>query len=188
MAFPRAWVDAASGASAADADGLATYWRERLAPPPPEATRPLKDRAALEAETLLEADDAARRIAADERYLRRLAQEGVLPALRVDGGVRFDAGLTDLVAAEAQADASRLASRRDQVAQWTRFEYASGLDAGAAPPPSTTRPAAAPTVAAAPRAWHLPTDLGEDLPEPTPQHEREGLAAAEGFETVDEDD
>lgn len=183
MAFPRAWVDAAAGTTAADAGGLKTYWLGRLAPPSLEATRPLKDRETLGAEALLEQSEAARRVAADAVYLRRLAGEGMLPGLRVDGDVLFDADLTDLVAAEAGADPTRLASRRAAVAAWNRYEYGTGVDEGAPAPAATTRPADPPTVASAPRAYHLPDDLlADDEPEA-----REHLAESEGFETIDED-
>ena len=188
MAFPRAWVDAAAGTTATDAEGLKTYWLERLAPPARHAARPLRDRRALEVDGLLDADEAARRITADARYLARLAGEGTLPALRVDGEARYDPVLTELVAAED--DPARVAARRAAVADWSRYEYADGLDEGRTPPPSSTRPAPAPAVAVAPRAWHLPAELVQaaEAEEPAADGAGPGLAEAEGYETVDEDD
>jgi hypothetical protein len=207
-ALPRAWVDAETGASAADPDGLLRYWLERTAPPPPEARRTLRDRSRLPVDPLLAAGEAARRVYADPVRLERLDADGTLPALRVDGESHYDPALTDLVAA-GDAEEGPAAARREEVQAWARFEYATDLDAGASPPPTQTRPIPDEVAATAPRAWSIPEDVAamdgldaEALPETTgpeavespetegaPEPEPDGsrLIRTEGFETEDED-
>ena len=192
--LPRAWVDAAGGRSGSDPDALLGYWRERLAPPSAHARRALRDLARLEISPLLTAEEAGRRLYADAARIRRLGAEGVLPGLTVDGEVRFDEVLVDLI---TQGDEAGAAARRLEIADAARFEYATQLADGAAPPPTEAPPAPAEAVAAAPRAWHLPDDIAaigsppaqEEKAEPSeapPDGSR--LIRTEGFETVDEED
>lgn len=210
--LPRAWVDAACGREATDEEAVRRYWLERLAPPSREAARPLKDRTHLEAEALLTAGEVAPRVFADEARLARLAGDGTLPALRVDGATRYDAALVDLVAEAPETQGAE--TRRALVLAWARYEYATDLDRGAAPPPTATKAAPKEVTAAAPRAWRLPDDLREDLADLPPleagteaaeappaaeepaetadastDESTDGsrLIRADGFETVDED-
>jgi len=107
--LPRAWVDAACGQEATDEGAVRRYWLERLAPPRRAAGRPLRDRSKLETESLLTTAEAARRVFADEVRLERLAAEGALPALRLDGDTRYDETLVDLLA---------LVGTEDESAEW----------------------------------------------------------------------
>lgn len=162
--LPRAWVDAAAGASAADAEALRASWLERLAPPSFAARRSLCPRTRLPAGRLLDADAAGRALACDRARLERLAAEGTLPVLRVDGEPCFDADLVEALADEAggaPAAAARAAARRALVTEWSTFEYASEPAAPPAPPPAR----------GAPQAYEVPRDL----------------ARADGFETVDDE-
>jgi hypothetical protein len=195
---PRAWVDAETGRVPTDAEAIRRYWLERLAPPSPEAQRAQEDRERLPADRLLDPEAAAREVYADRVRLRRLAEDGTLPALLVDGEVAYDAQLVELAAGAGDGSASDLAARREEVARWSRLAYVTGLHAGAAPPPAIAKPAPRESTAVAPHAWRLPDDLGaEDAPEPDGDAEREAaetdtpegrrLLEADGFETVDED-
>jgi len=108
--------------------------------------------------------------------------------MRIDGDVRYDKRLVDLMAAEADGPeaASATEARRAEVRAWARFEYATTLEespAPAAPPtvftetspkPAEDSAETAPTEAPeeeAPRAYEMPSDLLE----------------IDGFETLDED-
>ena len=193
-ALPRAWVDAAGGRSGSDPEALLGYWRERLAPPSTHARRTLRDVTQLKVKALRTAEETARRLHADTARIRRLCAEGVLPSLRVDGEIRYDEVLVDLV---ARGDEAGAAARRLELVEAARFEYATDLTVGAVPPATRATPAPAEAVAAAPRAWHLPDDIAalDSLPskeqaqgepeEAPPDGSR--LIRTEGFETVDED-
>jgi len=180
---PRAWADAAGGRTATDEEALRCYWLERLAPPSVDARRPLRDRACLPAESLLEEGEVAARLRADASRLRRLDADGTLPALRVDGALRYDALLVDLLAraGEDEKAASGAERRRAEVRAWALFEYRTSPAGGLAPAPPEAPAAPANALAAAPRAWSVPSDLG---PPPPPDGE---IAAADGFEVVPED-
>jgi hypothetical protein len=204
--LPRAWVDAACGKEAVDEEAVRRYWLGRLAPAAREAGRPQKDRSHLEAEALLTPSEAARRVFADEARLVRLAADGTLPALRVDGETRYDLTLADLVADAPETQGAE--TRRAMVLDWTRYEYATDLDRGAAPPPTATTAAPKEATDVAPHAWRMPDDLKEDLADLPPleagsnieetateegtepsEEKPDGsrLIRADGFETVDED-
>ena len=192
LGLPAPWVEAETGASAADPDAVASYWLGRLAPPAPGARKPGRDRARLDAETLIDAAEAAARLFATPAALERLDREGRMPSLRVDGAVHYDAALVDLMAAEAD-DPAAAEARRAEVRQWARFEYTTSV---AEQPPRVTptqplagTPADAPTVPEervplepAPSAFEIPADLGLDDIEP-----EDGLLDIDGFDTVDED-
>jgi hypothetical protein len=189
LGLPAAWVEAEAGLSDSDPVSLGAYWRQRLAPPSAEARKPLRPRERLPAETLLEPQEAARRLCATPAALRHLEADGSLPALRVEGTVRYDG---ELVARIADADdgpeaAQAAEERRALVRDWARFEYASPAPMPAPAPaaPRTPPPASAPTPedapADAPRAYEIPEDLGfGDIPPAS------GLLEIEGFETHDE--
>ncbi len=191
-ALPRAWVDAETGRTPTDADGLRRYWLERLAPPSPEAQRAQEDRERLPSERLLGESEAARSLFADAARLRRMAKEGSLPPLLVDGRVTYDGDLVQLA-----AEGASLEARRAEVAAWGRFAYVTGLHAGAEPPPAIAKPAPAEAVAVAPHAWRIPKDVAEihapeiqALPASTPEEDppaKGRLLEADGFETIDED-
>ncbi len=190
IGLPAPWVDAERGAGPADPEALRVYWLGRLAPPSPDARRPSRARDRLPAESLLEPEEAARRVFATPAALLRMDTEGTLPSLRVDGRVLYDEQLTDLVA-DDHADA---AARRAEVLAWARFEYETQVEAPVAPPPAfepvrqptSTEPGhAAPEAAVteptdAPAAYEIPADLLGDEP---PSR----LIDVDGFETIDED-
>ena len=138
--------------------------------------------------------------------LDRLATDGTLPALRVDGETRYDEVLVELVAEAPETQGAQ--TRRAMVLDWTRYEYATDLDQGAAPPPTATKPAPKEATAAAPHAWRMPDDLAEELDTLPPLPAETGsveevpaeadettdekpddsrLIRTDGFETVDED-
>lgn len=190
LGLPKAWVEAEVGTSGADPASVASYWLGRLAPPAPGARKPRRDRARLEADTLLEGAEAAERLFATRRALERLDREGRMPSLRVDGEVRYDATLVDLMAAEAD-DPAAANARRELVRAWARFEYETA--AAAKPPVPTvaeplpnppegapTLPDETPPLDPAPAAFEIPEDLGLDDIE-------SDLLDIDGFDTVDED-
>ena len=195
-ALPRAWVDAESGESGSDPAALLRYWCERLAPPSGHARRVLRDVTQLTLKSLLTAEETARRLHADAHRVRRLRAEGTLPGLKVDGAMRYDEALVSCL---AEGDEAGAEVRRREIAEAARFEYATDLTVGAAPPPTQAPPAPPEAVAAAPRAWHLPDDIAalDSLPPgeaaESPAEEAEAppedsrLIRTEGFETVDED-
>jgi hypothetical protein len=191
LGLPVPWVEAEAGRSPEDPDALARYWLERLAPPAPEARRPVRDRASLAGLDLLTPSEAAARVCADPAALARMGSEGTLPALRVDGESRFDAALVALVAAEDGTPEAAAAAdlRRSAVARLARFEYATGLSQGARPPATARREAPPAAAAVAPRAWTLPEDLvGPPAPPAGPPAEGPGrLIEAAGFEVAEED-
>ena len=186
LRLPRTWVDAASGREASDAEALAVYWLERLAPADAGAGRASRDRRYLPPTDLLSPPEAARRLRADLAFLVRLDAEAVLPSLLVDGEIRYDAALVDLVAREDEDDALRDAAdaRRAEVLDWGRFAWVEDLDVGAALPPAATKEAPKQALDAAPHAWRIPKGLTEDE-EP---EGRRRLIETEGYETVEEDD
>jgi len=185
LGLPSPWVEAESGRSGADPESLRGYWLERLAPPAPDVRRPRRDLARLPAESLLTADEAAARLYATAQALQRLTQDGTLPALRVEGAVRYDAALVDLVARaddgdeDGEAASAAAGARRAEVRSWARFEYD-----GSTPEPPAASPAGAPRFEfpaavrgakggsnfgesgspdpdpPAPGAWQIPDDLG----------------------------
>jgi hypothetical protein len=161
LGLPVAWVEAEAGRSAQDAEALARYWLERLAPASGSARRPARDLTALGNAALLAPAEAAAALFADDAALARLEGDGTLPPLRVDGTVRHDARLAERVAAEdGDPEAARMAAeRRAEVERLARFEYVTDLDAGATAAGGGDRPAPARAVAVAPRAWTLPADL-----------------------------
>lgn len=197
VGLPTAWVDAETGASAADPQSVAAYWLGRLAPPAPGARKPRRARDRLPAETLLTPAEAAARLFATEAALERLDREGRMPSLRVDGAVHYDAELVERMAAEAD-DPAAAEARRVEVRAWARFEYATETPADVAPATPTTSAVAGPAPAhtpppeepvrdeaprePAPGAFQIPTDLGLDDIEPPSD-----LLDIEGFDTVDED-
>ncbi len=201
VGLPAPWVEAAAGIAPIDEASSRDYWLARLAPPSPDARRPLRARDRLPATDLLEPGEAARRVFADRPALVRLDAEGVLPALRVDGETRYDATLVDLVAAEEvdPAAAAAAAERRALVREWRRYEYATEMPgtpvlpvppaplSSETPKPTATDAAAAASPlesAPAPKAYEVPTDLLEEAP-PTPRPPSR-LIRTEGHETVDE--
>lgn len=197
LGLPAPWVEAESGASPADPEALKIYWLARLAPPSPDARRPLRARTRLPAETLLDAEEAAQRIFATPDALRRMDVEGVLPSLRVDGAVRYDAELTDLVARDDEGAEVRSAAdaRRGEILAWARFEYETAVEEK--PPVQedstpdfdavrTPAPEANTEVHAsedAPAAYEIPTDLLGEIDTLPPSR----LIDVDGFDTIDED-
>ncbi len=185
IGLPKPWVDAAAGLTATDEDSMRTYWLARLEPPSPDAHRASRGRSALGDVELLDGDEAAKRVFADAAGLRRLAMDGRLPPIRVDGRPRYDALLTDLVAYEkSDEDAARAAGvRRTQVIEWARFEYTTE-DAGASKVVEQLREAYGDERAAGEEAvepaYEIPTELQLDEIEP--------LIEADGFETTVDDD
>ncbi len=206
VALPAPWVEAEAGVSNADAISLCSYWLARLAPPSREARRPRRELDRLEAGELIDAAEAARRLCATPSALERLDREGVVPSLRVEDAVRYDAVLVDLVAGEDDGDAEDLGAaraateaRRALVRGWARFEYGVvNLPPPApipvrmpTPTPSETtdaEPALSEPATDAPKAFEIPTDLGldaiDDMLEEAPPST---LMEIDGFETVDED-
>ena len=199
VGLPAAWVDAERGASATDPDSVASYWLGRLAPPAPGARKPRRDRSRLPADGLLTAEETAARLFATAPALERLDREGRMPSLRVDGAVRYDATLVELMAAD-DVDLAALEARRAEVRDWARFEYDAAAEApvvASTPVPLADAPADAPTLPdeqpplpEAPAAFEIPEDLGlddvtplEDLGDGTTSD----LLDIEGFDTVDED-
>lgn len=188
--LPAPWVEAEAGRSDSDPEALRVYWAERFAPPPPDAARPLRPLDALPTSDTVPEAEAARRLHADVVRLRSLAARGVLPALRIDGESRYDADLLEHVSDGPVADDAASDARREAVAGWAQFEYASSL---ASAPPAATRAAPPAVQRSAPGAWRLPEDL--TAPEEAtpgspevPPRDSDGLIEAEGYETVDEDD
>ncbi len=191
LRFPRNWVDARVGTEPADADALAAYWLERLAPAEPDAARPSRDRRGLPAPALLDVAETCRRLTADEAFLRRLDAEGELPGLLVDGRLCYDAELVELLSTADDEEGMREADRRRAgVLAWARHAWVTGLDEGAPPPPARTRPAPKKALGAAPRAWQLPEDLtgGESPPPDGEGTTRDRLIEADGYDTLDEED
>ena len=198
IGLPAPWVEAECGRSGADPASLSGYWLERLAPPAADARRPRRARERLPAEALLTADETAARVCATAPALRRLTEDGTLPALRVEGELRYDAALVDLVATEDDADAA--AERRALVREWARFEYETVL---APPAPAPLPPAALPQpptfpsppatepaepATPSPGAYEIPEDLAMDDIEPLPiDAPKSDLIDVDGFETIDED-
>ncbi len=201
LAFPVAWVEAEAGVSAVDPAALRSYWLERLAPPSPGAHRARRERERLPAEVLLTAAEAARRVCADPRALRRLDTDGTLPSLRVDGVPHYDEVLTELVTRHGDGEdvEDALRARQAEVRGWTRFEYATVArqagDGTVAQDPSITEPrftGAEPTrpLSDDPTAFEIPSDLGLDAIEPLPPEDASPpsrLIEADGFDVVDED-
>ncbi|MHC5011188.1 MAG: hypothetical protein ACYTG6_09590 [Planctomycetota bacterium] len=196
LALPAAWVDAAAGRSPSDAETLKRYWLDRLAPAAPEARRPRKDTDALGDARLLTEDEAGRALFADPVRLRRLGTEGVLPSLLVDGRPRYDARLVQDMAeaSEGRETPAAVAQRRDIVRHLSRYEYVSDLETDAPVRAVPTPPAKEEAVAAAPRAWSIPSDIRALASEPIAEEgETDGdesgsrLIRTEGFETADED-
>ena len=197
LGLPAPWVDAEAGLSDADPISLAGYWLQRLAPPLREARRPVRTPDRLPQSTWLTAEEAASRLFATPPALERLDRDGTLPSLRIDGQIRYDATLVELVAAQDDdaAARARAAARRAEIRELARFEYAAAAPARPVPP-STPPPASAPTTAKpspeAPRAYELPADLGftaggaaDEDPGAWPPPST--LLDVEGFETLDED-
>lgn len=197
LAFPVAWVEAEAGVSAMDPEALRTYWLERLAPASPDARRAVRERERLPATSLLTAAEAARRVCADARALRRLDLEGTLPSIRVDGVPHYDEELTALVAQEGAGEDvdDALRARTAAVRGWARFEYATvarrqGDRTVPLEPRFSTDPEATASPPEAARAFEIPSDLGldaidplaPDAPEPPPR-----IIEADGFDVVDED-
>ena len=199
LGLPAPWVEAAAGTSHADPESVAMYWLGRLAPPAPGARKPSRSRSKLPAETLLDADETARRLFATPAALERLDREGRMPSLRVDGAVRYDAELVEHMAGEADAPEAAEARRVD-VRAWARYEYTTAV-ADRPPVPSPVQPlAGAPTdvptvpdtpepAAPAPGAFEIPEDLGLD--DVTPLEDvgdgpESTLLDIDGFDTVDE--
>jgi len=198
LGLPVAWVEAESGQSGADPQSLASYWLGRLAPPSAGARRPRRDLECLPKNEWLEAGEATRRLFATPAALKRLEDEGRLPALRIEGCVRYDALLVDLLARsdEDPARGPAIAARRAEVRAWARYEYARPKHPPAAVPQEAQgapAPPAAPTTPA-PGAFQIPSDLGLSQIEPlSPEVEAPAapppsrLIQAEGYESVDED-
>jgi hypothetical protein len=193
LGLPAPWVDAAAGTLPVDEASSREYWLARLAPPSPSAHRPSRGRDRLPSETLLDPAEAARRVFADVAALPRLDADGTLPALRVDGEVRYDAALVDLVAREGvdPEAAARAAERRALVREWSRFEYATAAPV-VAPPAARSAPAPAPRATPAasgpppPKAYEIPDDVfaGEPAEAPAPPAR---LIRTEGFVSEDEE-
>jgi hypothetical protein len=177
---PVAWVEAEAGASGADAEALATFWRARLAPPSPDAHRARRPLEALGGRPLLAADEAARRLCLSPAALDRLDREGSVPSLRVDGTRRYDAALVDALASGEASDAD-LAAHRSELETLRRHEYESAPVAPVASLAASPEDARAPAAPEAPRAYEMPRDLWGAAGRPP------RLAEADGFETVDED-
>lgn len=194
LGLPAPWVEAATGASAADPESVATYWLGRLAPPAPGARKPRRDRSRLPAESLVTPTEAARRLFATPPALERLDHEGRMPSLRVDGEVFYDGALIDRMAAE-DPDTDAIESRRAEVRAWARYEYETA-PAPTAVAPSTVTPTSDPTTSEpsaatpaeeappAPAAFEIPADLGLEDIDAGPTSD---LLDIEGFDTIDED-
>jgi hypothetical protein len=133
---------------------------------------------------VLEPAETARLLTADARALQRLEAEGLLPAFRVDGQVRFDAALAGLV---LEGDEGAAAARRAEVRSLARYEYVTGLAEGRLPPGGTDRPAPPAALAAAPRAWSLPADLPEPPPPGDALAGEQDLIRSDDVEVRDED-
>ncbi len=207
LAFPVAWVEAEAGVSAVDPAALRSYWLERLAPPSPGAHRARRERERLPAEVLLTAAEAARRVCADPRALRRLDTDGTLPSLRVDGVPHYDEVLTELVTRHGDGEdvEDALRARQAEVRGWTRFEYATvarqagdgtvAQDQSITEPRFAESPSSGTPVSTRPRtddaaAFEIPSDLGLDAIEPLPPEDApppSRLIEADGFDVVDED-
>ncbi len=195
--LPRPWVDAAAGLTATDEASIRMYWLARLEPPSPDAHRASRDRSSLPDIELLSADEAARRTFSDAAGLRRLATDGTLPSIRVDGRPCYDALLTDLVAFEkSDPDAAQAAGqRRMQVVEWARFEYRTApapgeRDSGSSKLMEQLREAGGsePAEGAAGEGDEVPERVeGYEIPEDLQLGSIEPLIEADGFETVDED-
>lgn len=191
LAFPRPWVEAEAGIAPVDAESLRDYWLTRLAPPSPGGHRARRERDRLPAEDLLVPAEAARRVLCDDVALERLAVDQTLPPLRIDGEVRYDAALVDLVARDAAGEdvEDALRERWAAVVGWARFDYATEVElpqnrvASVLPkdaPEAKTEATPTTADASVPKAFEIPSDLA-DLPPPST------LADADGFDTVDED-
>ncbi|MDJ0975600.1 MAG: hypothetical protein QNJ98_14150 [Planctomycetota bacterium] len=197
LAFPVAWVEAEAGVSAVDPEALRSYWLERLAPPSPDARRAVRERERLPATALLPAAEAARRIFADPRALRRLDQDGTLPSVRVDGVPHYDEVLTALVAKRGEGEDvdDALRARTAQVRDWARFEYATVArrEGDRTVPVEPRFGSGTPAASDAPsevRAFEIPSDLGLDTIAPLPPESDEPpprIIEADGFDVVDED-
>lgn len=205
-ALPRAWVDAESGQTAVDAEALRVYWTQRLAPPSPEAHRARRGAERLAGRKLLSEAEAGARLCCTPTALRRMAADGTLPSLRLDGITRYDARLVDLLARsqDESAECAELATERSAVEQLSACEYVTQApeplephaqpaqsQAGGSPgrtgSPNQERPATKPadgpdTTSFAPGPAPAAYAIPEELFEATPR-----LIQAEGFETVDED-
>ena len=205
VAIPVPWAESAAGIAPTDEPSVRTYWLGRLAPPSATGHRPLRERKRLEAGELLDGEEAARRLFAHADVLPRLMAEGTLPALKVDGTLRFDAVLVDLLARAGDGEdvATELAERHARISDQARFDYETGersdvtpqiqsepTDAGATVPPASgdpdavrvPRPAPISTTSSdEPKAYELPEDLLAGIDPPST------LIEADGFETIDED-
>lgn len=187
LAFPRAWVDAASGERPADPASVAGYWRKRLAPPPPDAHRAVRDLSDLPLgpEDLIDEAHAGQALCASPAALARLEADGTLPVFQVDGQRRLDRTLVDLLA-EAAAGPSltpgdlegRIARRREEVAAHARFAFRTSRPAPAARGEADRAADAA--------AYALPADLDlgaiEPLPPVVPR-----IVEADGYEVIEDD-
>jgi hypothetical protein len=178
LGLPAPWVRAAAGIDPVDEPSTREFWLARLAPPPRTSHRTRRARSDLPAGSLLDGAEAGRRLLADEPRLARWDGDGTLPALLVDGEVRYDEVLVEALAAGTDDPA-----RRAEVLRWARFEYVSRLD---------DEPSAAARAEPSPAAFAIPADLlqGTPLPDgpagaPTPPARR--LLRSEGFESIDED-
>ena len=205
VAIPVPWAESAAGIAPTDEESVRTYWLARLAPPSAAGHRPLRERSRLDIGELLDGDEAARRLYAHPDVLSRLMQEGTLPALKIDGALRFDAGLVDLLARKGDGEeaGAELAERHALVSDHARFDYETGEGSEVTPPvqvqtarteaaatPETLteaalrvpRPDAPPQPASgAAKAYELPEDLLAGIDPPST------LIEADGFETIDED-
>lgn len=202
VAIPVPWAESAAGIAPTDEESTRTYWLSRLAPPSAAGHRPLRERSRLDIGELLDGDEAARRLYAHPAVLQRLMQEGTLPALKVDGALRFDASLVDLLARKGDGEdvGAALAERHALVSDHARFDYETGAGSEATPTiqPERTeaatsgtlteaalrvpRPEAPPQPApGAAKAYELPEDLLAGMDPPST------LIEADGFETIDED-
>ena len=203
VAIPVPWAESAAGIAPTDEESTRTYWLSRLAPPSAAGHRPLRERNRLDIGELLDSDEAARRLYAHPAVLSRLMQEGTLPVLKIDGVLRFDAGLVDLLARKGDGEdvGAALAERHALVTDHARFDYETGEGSEATPKIQPARSAAAATSGtlaeaalrvprpAAPstpahgaaKAYELPEDLLAGIDPPST------LIEADGFETVDED-
>jgi hypothetical protein len=198
VAIPLPWAESAAGIAPTDEPSVRTYWLARLAPPSATGHRPLRERGHLEVGELLDADEVARRLCAHPAVLPRLMTEGTLPALKIDGTLRFDAVLVDLLARAGDGEdvAAALAERHALISDQARFDYETGEGSAATPsverPPARSlldesppegalrvpRPTALPDTA---KAYELPADLLSGIEPPST------LIEADGFETIDED-
>ncbi len=202
VAIPVPWAESAAGIAPTDEASVRTYWLTRLAPPSASGHRPLRERARLDVGELLESEEVARRLHAHPSVLPRLMSEGTLPALKVDGTLRFDEVLVDLLARAGDGEdvATALAARHALISDQARFDYETGEGSGATPtvrpepaalseaaPPAegalrVPRPAPLPTPSpGGVKAYELPKDLLTGIEPPST------LIEADGFETVDED-